>query len=813
MARRFVACGLVSAAALLVFSTADAQTATAPAPAAAKQPAATEAGGAQIEEVVVTATRRSELISKVPESISAYTTEKMDTLGIKSFADVARFTPGVTFDEDDNSISIRGISSDAGSGTTGIYIDDTPIQIRALGFGSDNTLPAIFDLDRVEVLRGPQGTLFGAGSEGGTVRYITPQPSLTDYGVYAKSEISSTQGGAMSYEGGVAVGGPIVDDKLGFRVSAWERHDGGWIDQADVQTGDITDKDTNFVNTYVLRGAVTWVPTTGLTITPSVYYQNRDRNNADQYWVGLSDPDEDKFVTATPEQMADRDHFVLPSLKADYDLGSIELISNTSYFNRTEIVNDYSGTLYNLSYFQQLVDRNHDPNFNPCPGGLCAEYTLHKPKNRPPLLTATGFDLPGYGDDYFSNAPVTNRQQNFTQEFRVQSTDSEARLTWIAGVFYSLNSQDSVEQINDPQLPALTQYLWGEDMLTAWGENLLPNGDDYINDTTGHDRQIAGFLNATFAITDQLKIQGGIRVAQTHFDFRNFADGPQNFGFSSGSGSKDETPVTPMAGITYQVTPDDMVYATYSKGYRIGGANAPLPPSCGNVPNADSYDSDTVTNYEAGSKDKFFDNRVSVSASVYYLNWDNIQQNNYIPRCGIQYTSNLGKASSKGFDLQGDWLVLDNLEVDGSVGYTDARYTATELNTRKVPQPFVVEGDTLPVSPWTVALGLQYSHDVVSHPSYIRVDYEFNGRNSSLTPERDPLTTSYDPGLVADPPTDLFSVRAGTTVNQINLALFMDNVFNSHPQLDLNHQDLHTLLFEASTERPRTFGLTATYRY
>ena len=113
------------------------------------------------------------------ESVSAFTAAKMDVQGIKSFADIAKFTPGVTFDEDSHDISIRGINSTAGSGTTGIYIDDTPIQVRNLGLNANNTLPAVFDLDRVEVLRGPQGTLFGAGSEGGTVRYITTQPSLT----------------------------------------------------------------------------------------------------------------------------------------------------------------------------------------------------------------------------------------------------------------------------------------------------------------------------------------------------------------------------------------------------------------------------------------------------------------------------------------------------------------------------------------------------------------------------------------------------------------------------------------------------------
>jgi outer membrane receptor for ferrienterochelin and colicin len=135
-----------------------------------------------LQEIVVTATRREESISKVPISITALTQEAMDLKGIKDFQDVARFTPGVQIDANQtNQISIRGIASSGGAGTTGIYIDETPIQMRAMGFNPDEALPKTFDLDRVEVLRGPQGTLFGAGAEGGAVRYITPQPSLTDF--------------------------------------------------------------------------------------------------------------------------------------------------------------------------------------------------------------------------------------------------------------------------------------------------------------------------------------------------------------------------------------------------------------------------------------------------------------------------------------------------------------------------------------------------------------------------------------------------------------------------------------------------------
>src|ERR1700761_3230656 len=421
-----------------------------------------------IEEVTVTATRREEKLDKVPQSISAFTTAKIDQRDVKHIGDLVKYTPGVNFDPVSKDISIRGVDSTAGDATTGIYIDDTPIQLRELGFGSDNTLPAVFDLQRVEVLRGPQGTLFGAGSEGGTVRYITPTPSLTDYSVYAKAELSGTQGGAPNYEAGVATGGPIIDNELGFRISAWGRRDGGWIDKVDyADPSDVLKSNTNSVNTYVLRGSLLWQPTSNLTLQPSIYYQNRKQNNLDQYWVGLSDPDSGDYKTATPEDMGDKDHFTLTSLKGDWDMGGVELISNTSYFQRHEVVQDYSGTLYNLSYFQQgstdpasyaANGAYVDPDGVPCTSGICGANnakTLADPSYVPtPLLGTASINLPGFGH-YQSTNYITNTQQNFTQELRLQSTDPNDRLTWIVGAFYSRQSQESIEEINDPQLPAL----------------------------------------------------------------------------------------------------------------------------------------------------------------------------------------------------------------------------------------------------------------------------------------------------------------------------------------------------------------------
>jgi outer membrane receptor protein involved in Fe transport len=803
----------------------------------AKAQTSSDSASSGIEEVTVTATRREEKLDKVPQSISAFTTAKIDQLDVKNFGDLAKYTPGVNFDPVSKDISIRGVDSTAGDATTGIYIDDTPIQLRELGFGSDNTLPAVFDLERVEILRGPQGTLFGAGSEGGTVRYITPTPSLTDYSVYAKAEISGTDGGAPNYEAGVATGGPIIDNQLGFRISAWGRRDGGWIDKVNyMDPSDVLQSNTNSVNTYVLRAALLWQPVASLTLQPSVYYQNRHQNNLDQYWVGLSDPDSGDYKTATPENMGDKDHFTLTALKGDYDFGGVELISNTSYFQRHEVVQDYSGTLYNLSYFQQgstdpanydttqaapTVPGNPlgtyvDPDGQPCPGGICAANTAATHANPAyiptPLLGTDTINLPGFGP-YSSTNYITNQQQNFTQELRLQSTDPTDRLTWIVGAFYSRQSQESIEEIRDPQLGALSEYLWGETIDQVFGEDLLPNGDDYINHTNGHERQIALFANGTFAITDTLKFQAGARIAKTHFDFTNFSDGPQNFGpLGPDSGKKNQTPFTPMVGLTWQFNPDDMLYATVSKGYRIGGANPQFPVSaCSEITTEPSeYSSDTVQSYEVGTKDKFLGGRLEASGSIYYLQWNGIQQVVELPSCGFKYTVNQGAATSKGFDLQGEWLVTDKLDLDFSFGYTDSEYTSTSESAGLI---LADKGNKLPGSPWTFSLGAQYSDNILGRDSFIRVDYEFTSRETGLTPERDPNTTLYDGGLIPEAETDNVSLRAGMTLDSTVVSVFADNLLDSHPQLDLNHQDSNTLLYEASTLRPRTIGVNAVYHY
>src|ERR1700726_1705100 len=247
----------------------------------ATEPAASGA----LEEIVVTATRREESISKVPISVTAFNEDMIDQRGIKDFQDIVRFTPGVSIDTSGtNAISIRGISSSGGAGTTGIYIDDTPIQMRSVGFNPDDTLPKTFDLERVEILRGPQGTLFGAGSEGGAVRYILTQPSVSSTSSYVRSEASYIQYGQPNFELGLARGQPLIDGTLGVRGSVWYRSEGGWINRADPTTHAVTEHNVNRGGSLVARLAAIWQPAGSFSVTPSILYQHAKKNAASTSW-------------------------------------------------------------------------------------------------------------------------------------------------------------------------------------------------------------------------------------------------------------------------------------------------------------------------------------------------------------------------------------------------------------------------------------------------------------------------------------------------------------------------------------------------
>lgn len=788
-------------------------------------------------EVTVTAQRREETLSKVPISVTALTQADIDNKGIKDISDVARFTPGINVDNSGtNNISIRGIASSGGAGTTGIYIDDTPIQMRALAFNPDEALPKAFDIDRVEVLRGPQGTLFGAGSEGGTVRYITTQPSLTKTTVYSRNEVSFTQGGDPSFESGIAVGGPVIDGKLGVRGTVWYRRDGGWIDRVDPTADNpqtaVVDRNANHADNVMIRLAALWAPSDNWTVTPSIYYQNRNIHDASNYWPLYSNPSDNSFVSGNPTQRPEPDKFYLPALKIQGDFGAFQLISNTSYFHRTNTTG-YDGTLYNLGFYQTFGVQDG------------VGY---------PLLDSTGVHLPAEIANYRSPATVDNDQQNFTQEIRLQSNDPAAKLLWTAGVFFSSNRQQYLEQIHDPQLEAFSEAIFGVPYTDIYSYddgtgNFIPvpfdpryPTDSYFLSTHARDKQYAAFGEATYAVTDQLKVTLGARFSRTEFSFDSETGGPQLFApnQTSNPGSK-ENSFTPKVNIAYQMDPNNLFYATYAKGFRPGGGNNPLPQAAcaqdfatfGIDKSPDSYRSDSVHSYEIGAKNNF-NNRIRIATSLYYIKWNNIQQTVVPPVCQISFITNLGKATAKGADLQAQVAVTDALSAELTAGYTDARFTqdsafatSPNLPPDQIPAPVVRSGNAIvgesgqPGAPFTLSIGAEYKFAMFEHQSFVRMDFEYQGRNHWLSPRQDPGTAQFSSYNYTLSATKFMSARAGMAIGGWSVEPFVDNLLNTHtvvnydftidPNVDPTTN--FSALQRQYTFRPRTYGVTATFRY
>jgi outer membrane receptor protein involved in Fe transport len=815
-----------------------------------------------LEEIVVTATRRSEVLSHVPISVTALSQESLDIRGIKNMQDLVRYTPGVNIDTSiTNQISIRGISSSGGAGTTGIYIDDTSIQMRSVGFNPNDTLPKTFDLDRVEVLRGPQGTLFGAGSEGGTVRYILTAPKLHGSSTYARSELSFTTGGQPNYEFGIAHGMALIDGTLGIRASGWFREEGGWIDRVDPTTRTVTENNANHAQAYMLRLAAVWQPVSTVAVTPSMIYQNSKTHDDGTYWPAYSNPGKGQFNNATPERMPGSDEYYLPALKLELALEHSQIIANTSYYYRSENT-AYQGTVYNLSYYQALgwpTNPINDPNYVGVGNAVitgCGSTSVATaaPCDWYPLIDGNGIHLPAGFENYSTPNSMKNNQRIWTQEVRWQSTDDKSRWRWTVGGFWQQAKQESIETLTDPQINQFYQYLYGVSPADVYFGNFYscPTNADYpsipacavyYNNNKTTDKQLAAFGELGYALTDTVRLTVGGRIAHLNFSLDHYADGLLNYGPGYANASSSETASTPKVNVAYQHDADNLFYATYAKGFRAGGGNAPLPDFCNadldntGYPNGAplTYDSDSTQSYEIGSKNNFGP-AFRVATSVFYIRWQNIQQNVYVPgACGLQFTDNLGTAVAKGFDLQAD-LAMGPMKFDVAVGYTDARYTAsTALQSPYCPSastnpclPLARDGNAISGQasinlapslnpPWIVAVGAQYDFQAADRPAFVRFDYQYQSRNNWLSNLQDPGTSQFNANTYTLGSTVFAQLRAGVTLGNWGVSAFVDNLFDTHAitnyqlgQADSFNPVPPTEQQNQYTFRPRTFGLSAT---
>ena len=818
---------------------------------------AADANDEVLQEITVTATRREESLSKVPISIAAIDQKEMDSRGLKQIDGLARFTPGLVFNRTNNggnNISIRGISSGAGAGTTGVYIDDTPIQVRNLAYSSGNAFPTLFDLERVEVLRGPQGTLFGAGSEGGTVRFIQPAPSLTRQQVYARAEYSMTDGGDPSYEIGGAYSAPLVEGKVGFRVSVFHRTDGGFIDGVTgtpvvvSPTGAAGPASLTFTNVRKVRentnssealgarAALKWQVTDSLDITPSFTYQKQERDDGyDTFWPALSsggnyarpvfsagDPATNPALTrlSTPDAETGEDRFYLPALQANWNLGPVTLVSNTSYFDRKfEQNSDF--TRYYMWFYG--IGQNVFPN-----------------------------------SGQKGNSLYSNGQKNFVQELRLQSNDADARLKWVVGAFYSQARQTGLQDIVTNFLPKapvvgffyLPAFLRaqtngapggpGSSAFYNWfGVESPANSSIWSIDFRSRDTQLAGFAQTEFKITDQLTLITGIRVADNKIKFNaNYASPENNQNspfatpgvvpaplYSVAALDTSENSTTPKVGLSYQMDENNMFYATAAKGFRPPGASQRVPVTCdvdvadfgyvdssGNPQQPLQYKSDSVWSYELGSKNRLFGGRVAVDASVYQVKWKDIQTSLLLPTCFESFVANTGAAKSQGFDIGLQLLPLPGLSVATNVGYNRSKYTESAVAPSGdiiVPKGSFVQGSP---PPWTYSVSAQYDFSVTDRRKvYVRSDFTYSGAQR-LSGATDPSSASYDKELKPTGSYSILSARVGTELFGADVSLFANNLTNEHPDIGLNNT-FNAYTYTDQTLRPRTIGASVLYRY
>ncbi|MEH3046963.1 MAG: TonB-dependent receptor [Sphingomonas adhaesiva] len=395
------------------------------------------------------------------------------------------------------------------------------------------------------------------------------------------------------------------------------------------------------------------------------------------------------------------------------------------------------------------------------------------------------------------------------------------------GGFYSHARQNSYQRTVDPfyasLVAAITPIITGGTVLSVeqfTGSPMLPGNVTYLNTNDGRDRQIAGFAQVDWRALDRLTLTAGVRVSHAVYDFSTFQAGP-GAGTSSlvYSGRQAETPVTPKLGIEYRITPDTMVYASAAKGFRTGGANAPVNATqCAANLNAlglerapAEYQSDTVWSYEGGAKGKAIDGTLQYQASAYYIKWQNIQQFVYLPLCGGGFVNNNGSASSRGFDLAVQVRLSPDWTFGLTTGYVDARYDRTVTSGLGVN--YVTRGDKLTGSPWSINLSLGGQFDVGARRFYTRLDYDHQARYSRADVTQNPANVGYDPGATPSAETNDLSFRLGTRVDGLDLSLFVNNALNQKPNLSRAHYSAADPVFTYVTVRPRTAGLTGIYRF
>ena len=779
-----------------------------------------------LEQIFVTARKRGELLQDVPFSLAAQTEEKIRNSGAQNLEELSYNVAGFTVQNlgpGQSQVAIRGVAAGqivrdqpGVKEQVGVYLDESVISLSLFTPDMD-----LFDLNRVEVLRGPQGTLFGSGSIGGTVRYITNEPNLEDMEFTAQGTGRLVDGGDFGGDIRAMVNVPVAEGAVAIRAVGFYSALNGFIDA--IQPGGTVNDDVNDGERLGFRVAVQVQPTDSLTITPRIVYQDIEIdgfNRTDVFNI-LANP----FTTTRPaitigerQQFTQReenftDEFLLFDATIELEMGDVTFTSVSSYTDR-EIL--------------QIRDATQ----------LTGSIT-----GQPGVLSAVG--LPESVFTITSPLDDATDVQMFTQEARVASND-DGPFQWVLGVFYSDIDRDYGQTLNVPGFEAAANDILNAENPVDPGDPLaFPDGwtvgviaeinQLFVSRIPYQFEQVAIFGEASYDLTERLNITGGIRW----FDFQedrilNF-DGifaAQTIGLE---GTTSSSGVSPRVIVSYDVNENVRINAQASRGFRLGGINDPLniplctPEDLITFGGFDTWDDETLWNYEVGAKTSFAGGRGTFNVAAFFADIKNLQATLTAGSCSSRIIFNVPKARSLGVEAELTMRVNDNFDFAVSGSLIDSEFrsdvTSTAADGTVSVLAGIESGARLPTVPrFQMAASGTYTRPVANTfdgfitGTVVHVgsrftqsgDVDLGTVDLTVIPIGAPSvdTFTFDPRL---PAYTIGNIRFGVRNDRWEFALFVNNVWDEVARLALDQERGTLARVGFLNNQPRTFGFNVRF--
>ncbi|MCW5573328.1 MAG: TonB-dependent receptor [Steroidobacteraceae bacterium] len=770
-----------------------------------------------LEEVVVTAQKRSESLQDVPFSVVAVTSENMQRSGSSNIVDLARNVPGLAITDlgpGQSQVAIRGISAgqvvrdQAGvKESVGIYLDESPISVALFTPDLD-----LFDLERFEVLRGPQGTLFGAGSSSGTVRYITAQPKLGT--MEGALQLGGHEGTDSDFGGSIkaAVNLPL-GDKVALRATGYYDELAGFIDS--YYPGRGVRRDVNGGEKTGGRLALLFAPNDSLRITPRLVYQKLETDGfprVDVYSILGNpyttseppvDPGERGQVTQLREGLDD--DFTLADLTIDYDFGGATLTSVSSYTDReVKVTRDASQLTGSVTF---------DLTFGQPSGYFPAEVRLDSP-----LIDTTKLEA-------------------FSQELRLAS-NGDGQFRWLIGGFYQQVDRTYGQDLPTPGYDAILTRRFGA---TSADFNAPPD-TPYFSHLTYDFKQFALFGEGTWRFNDQWSLTGGLR----YYDFDEdrlltFAGVFADMGYTDEPGSTSSDGFSPRAILAFRPNSDVLVTAQYSRGFRLGGINDPLNVTLCQGNDIDVYgghptwDDEKTQNYELGLKTTLADGRVQFNAAAFYTDIDGLQVIADAGSCSSRIILN-AQARSVGGEIELFARPNEHWDFGISATYANSEITKSQTDTVGNPIAGIRKGNRLPTAPeFQAAASATYSWAwSTTLDSYVTFTYQHVGSSYTQLADQEPnfglIATGGPPGsarfipfgdptitsfaFAAELPSyELGNLRFGLRGSKWEAAAYVNNLWDERALLSIDRERGRSARVGYLTNVPRTYGVSLNYKF